>query len=187
MEMLIELLKEYSDADRFGVSNKLVMYLRASSRKTKDCIESPNFITQCRDVTRTFPYNTVPHGSRVCLFSGEAADWAMGIETGPSELDPLPDFKPAMMARFTRRLDPVRARLGLMDLRDNGDLEEYLGKAQSMVSRILGLSGADEMPALVNGLAPREKEAVLRYGAESRTTIVEICRYVSGNQKRGAL
>ncbi|OIR56046.1 MAG: uncharacterized protein A8A55_3208, partial [Amphiamblys sp. WSBS2006] len=82
------------------------------------------------------------------------------------------------MARSTRRLNPVRARLELMDLRDNGDLEEYLGKAQNMASMIPDLSEADEMPALVNGLAPREKEAVLRYGAESRTAILEICRYV---------
>ncbi|OIR56033.1 MAG: uncharacterized protein A8A55_3221, partial [Amphiamblys sp. WSBS2006] len=108
---------------------------------------------------------------------GEAADWAMGERNrGRANWIHFQDFKDAMRARFTRRLNPVRARLELINLRDNGDLEEYLRKAQNMASKIPDLSEADEMAALVNGLAPREKEAVLRYGAESRTTILEICR-----------
>ncbi|OIR56015.1 MAG: uncharacterized protein A8A55_3239 [Amphiamblys sp. WSBS2006] len=101
-----------------------------------------------------------------------------GRETEPGELDPLPGFQKHHGGHVYEKAEPVRARLELMNLRDNGDLEEYIGKAQNMESGIPDLSEAEEMVALVNGLASREKEAVLRYGAESRTTIVEICRYV---------
>ncbi|OIR56245.1 MAG: uncharacterized protein A8A55_3010 [Amphiamblys sp. WSBS2006] len=94
-----------------------------------------------------------------CVYSQampQTGPW--GRETGPGELDPLPGFQKHHGGQVYENAEPIRARLELMNLRDNGDLEEYLEKAQNMESRIPNLSEAGEMVALVNGLAPGEKD-----------------------------
>ncbi|OIR57079.1 MAG: uncharacterized protein A8A55_2165 [Amphiamblys sp. WSBS2006] len=45
-EAIVELLRERVDVGRWGVSNKLSMYIRATARTRADSLESPDFITQ---------------------------------------------------------------------------------------------------------------------------------------------
>ncbi|OIR57594.1 MAG: uncharacterized protein A8A55_1639 [Amphiamblys sp. WSBS2006] len=46
LRVIRELLKEYVEGGRHGVSNKMVMYIRASTRTLRMSLESPDFITQ---------------------------------------------------------------------------------------------------------------------------------------------
>ncbi|OIR56037.1 MAG: uncharacterized protein A8A55_3217 [Amphiamblys sp. WSBS2006] len=108
---------------------------------------------------------------------GEATAWARTEKNrGEADWPGFTSFSEDVRKRFAKRQSPLRTRIELICLKDTGNLEECLRRSQELASKIPGLSEEEEAVAMVMGLAPKEKEAVLRRGAERRSVILDICR-----------